>query len=346
MNARAVRRDFLKASGAGLGAALAASAVPAGAELPIPPAAADRIATRPAAGRGSTRCWATSRTGVGRSPRRSAGEEEKDGYVLESWVLDLNGLEPVPAYLARPKGPGRPAPAVVFDHSHGGGYDIGKKEFVDGRSYMQPVPVREGAHRRGLRRACASTTGASASGATRRELDTFKAMLWQGQVLWGMMVYDSIRALDWLLTRGDVDGVAHRDAGHVDGQLDGAVAGRPRRAGEGDRGHLLPHRVPHAARRRRACPATASTTTCPGLLKEFTASDINALIAPRAHLGLAGTQDKLTPLAGLDIIDRELKAAYAEAGHPDRWKLLRYDVGHQETAEGRREVLAFLRAHL
>ena len=84
----------------------------------------------------------------------------------------------------------------------------------------------------------------------------------------------------------------------------------------------------------------------PGLLKDFTASDVNALIAPRAHLGLAGTQDKLTPLAGLDIIDRELKAAYAEAGHPERWKLLRYDVGHQETAEGRQEILAFLRANL
>ena len=65
----------------------------------------------------------------------------------------------------------------------------------------------------------------------------------------------------------------------------------------------------------------------PGLLKEFTASDINALIVPRAHLGLAGTKDALTPVAGLDIIDRELKAAYAEAGHPERWKLLRYDVG-------------------
>ena len=84
----------------------------------------------------------------------------------------------------------------------------------------------------------------------------------------------------------------------------------------------------------------------PGLLKEFTASDINALIAPRAHLGLAGTKDALTPLAGLDIIDRELKSAYLEAGHPERWKLLRYDVAHQETAEGRQATLAFLRANL
>ncbi len=37
------------------------------------------------------------------------------------------------------------------------------------------------------------------------EADTFKAMLWQGQVLWGMMVYDSLRALDFLTARPDVD---------------------------------------------------------------------------------------------------------------------------------------------
>jgi len=69
-------------------------------------------------------------------------------------------------------------------------------------------------------------------------------------------------------------------------------------------------------------------------------------VAPRAHLGLAGRRDALTPQAGLDVIDRELKQVYAEAGHPERWKLLRYDVAHQETPEGRQEALAFLRAHL
>ena len=51
-------------------------------------------------------------------------------------------------------------------------------------------------------------------------------------------------------------------------------------------------------------------------------------------------------MAGLDIIERELRSVYAEAGHPERWKLLRYDVAHQETPEGRKEALAFLRAQL
>jgi len=46
---------------------------------------------------------------------------------------------------------------------------------------------------------------------------------------------------------------------------------------------------------------------------------------------------------GLDVVDDELERVYADAGHPERWKLLRYDVAHQETAEGRREILAFLR---
>ena len=43
-------------------------------------------------------------------------------------------------YLARPKGASARLPAVLFNHSHGGGYKIGKLEFVDGRSYLQPVP--------------------------------------------------------------------------------------------------------------------------------------------------------------------------------------------------------------
>ena len=30
-------------------------------------------------------------------------------------------------------------------------------------------------------------------------------MLWHGQVMWGMMVYDSIRAVDYLVSRDDVD---------------------------------------------------------------------------------------------------------------------------------------------
>ena len=84
----------------------------------------------------------------------------------------------------------------------------------------------------------------------------------------------------------------------------------------------------------------------PGLLKHFTTSQINALIAPRPHLGLVGLRDALTPLDGVDRIDRDLSAEYARQGHPERWKLLRYDVEHQETPEGRQAIVEFLRQWL
>ena len=84
----------------------------------------------------------------------------------------------------------------------------------------------------------------------------------------------------------------------------------------------------------------------PDLMNHFTTAQINELIAPRAHLALAGLRDKLTPVAGLDRIDAHLKQIYAAQGHPERWSLLRYDVEHQETPEGRQAILAFLQRFL
>ena len=70
------------------------------------------------------------------------------------------------------------------------------------------------------------------------------------------------------------------------------------------------------------------------------------LIAPRPHLSLAGNYDRLTPTAGLDRIDTELRQAYQEAGAPEAWQLLRYEIGHFETAAMRGEVMAYIKRWL
>ena len=57
------------------------------------------------------------------------------------------------------------APAVLFNHSHGGGYTIGKKEFIEGRSYLQPEPYAKTLTDLGYV-ASGSITGCSASAAT------------------------------------------------------------------------------------------------------------------------------------------------------------------------------------
>jgi acetyl esterase/lipase len=267
-------------------------------------------------------------------------EAERDGYVLETWDLDLNGAETVPAYLARPRGATGRLPAVLFNHSHGGGYKIGRQEFVDGRSYLQPEPYAKALTRHGYL-GLAIDHWVFGERSHTSEADTFKAMLWHGQVLWGMMVYDSLRAMDWLVGRPDVDAARIATLGISMGSTMAWWLA------------ALDERVKvtvdiccltdfHTLLAKKGLSLHGVYYYVPDLIRHFTTAEINALIAPRAHLGLAGLQDKLTPVEGLDIIDRELTRVYAEQGHPERWKLLRYDVGHQETAEGREEILRFL----
>jgi len=44
---------------------------------------------------------------------------EWDGYIVEKLLLDLNGIEPVPAYCARPADRSGPSPVVLYNHAHG-----------------------------------------------------------------------------------------------------------------------------------------------------------------------------------------------------------------------------------
>src|SRR5688572_12224546 len=139
--------------------------------------------------------------------------QETPGYVLEKLVLDLNGLEPAPAYFVKPKKLSGRAPTVLYHHAHGGDYKLGKNEFLKGRSAIHNPPYAELVTSLGWCGLCADTwvfgerfrppRGKEPAGT--QENDTFKRMLWDGRVLWGMMVYDSIRAMDYLHSRGEVD---------------------------------------------------------------------------------------------------------------------------------------------
>ena len=266
--------------------------------------------------------------------------EERPGYILEKVVLDLNGVERVPGYFARPKGASGGAPAVLYNHAHGGKYDIGKEEFIEHRDGFQRPPYAELLTSRGYCGLCLDMW-AFGERATRSEMDLFKEMLWKGQVLWGMMVYDSLRGLDYLASRPEVD------------------AGRLGTVGL-SMGSTMAWWVAALEERVKVCVDICCLTDfdalietdhlsghgiyyyVPSLLKHFTTAQINALIAPRAHLSLAGDRDPLTPPAGLERIDRELKEVYARLGHAGNWRLLRYEVGHEETAEMRGEIVGFL----
>ena len=268
------------------------------------------------------------------------GEEVREAYVLEKLVLDLNDREPVPAYFVRPHRATGPLPVVLYNHAHGGDYVLGKDELLLGRPSLQRPPYAEALTAQGYA-ALAIDAWVFGERRGRTESEVFKEMLWRGQVLWGMMVYDSIRAIDYLATREDVD------------------LGRLATLGL-SMGSTMAWWVAALDERVKACVDICCLTDfealvesrgldghgiyyyVPGLLKRFGTAEINALIAPRPHLSLAGNFDRLTPPAGLDRIDAALRRAYAELGAPEAWQLRRYDIGHFETAAMRAEILGFL----
>jgi dienelactone hydrolase len=265
---------------------------------------------------------------------------ERDGYVLEKLILDLNGIEPVPAYFVTPRNADKRMPCMLYNHAHGGNYVLGKDELLLGRDSLAAPPYAQALAAKGWGALCIDTW-VFGERRGRTESEVFKEMLWKGQVLWGMMVYDNLRAMDYLIERSDVDGLRIGTIGL-------------------SMGSTMAWWTAALDTRVRVCVDICCLTDfdaliasrgldhhglyyyVPSLLKHFTTAQINALIAPRPHLSLAGNLDPLTPPAGLDRIDKELKHAYKALGARDAWLMKRYETGHLESVQMRSEIMAFL----
>ena len=269
---------------------------------------------------------------------------EHDGYWLEKLVLDLNGVEDVPAYFVKPLGATGALPVVLYNHAHGGNYVLGKDELLYGRDALQRPPYAKTLTGAGYAALCIDTwLFGERRGRTESEL--FKLMLWRGQVLWGMMVYDSLRATDYVAGRADVDPNRIATLGLSMGSTMAwwMTALHPDIRVCIDLCCLTDY---EALIESRGLDGHGIYYYVPSLLKHFSTSDINALIAPRPHLALAGDYDPLTPPVGLDRIDAALREVYSAAGAPDAWRLVRSDTGHFETARMRAEIMAFLAERL
>ena len=274
----------------------------------------------------------------------SADSGDHPLYSIEHLVLDLNGLEKVPAYFIKPKAGKAPYPVVLYNHAHGGRYDVGRDELIRGGDALQKPPYAEALAKMGVA-SLAIDHWAFGARSTRTESELFKYFLWSGRVLWGMMVFDSVRTIDYLASRNDVDKKRIATLGM-------------------SMGSTMAWWLAALDTRIKVCVDICCLTDyqaliesrgldehgiyyyVPSLLKHFTTAQINALIAPRAHLSIAGIFDSLTQPKGLDRVDHELREVYSSEGALERWKLLRYNVGHMETAAMRVEIMDFFRRWL
>jgi hypothetical protein len=276
-------------------------------------------------------------------PARLVSREEYEGYTLERLVLDLNGTEDVPAILLIPKKRAARAPGRLYIHWHGGMYELGKDQLLRGvaaQPAYAPVCAEKGIVTLAIDSWCFGERKHERDG-SEGEQTAFKLMLWKGQVLFGMMMFDEFRAVDYLASRPEVDaeriGVLGMSMGATKAWWLAALDPRVKVCMDvcclTDFEELI---------RMHGIKEHAIYYYVPSLLKSFQTANINELIVPRVRLSVNGRLDPLTPPAGVEKIRDRLMPLYAKYGKESDCRIELFNCAHIELPAMREMILEWL----
>ena len=170
-------------------------------------------------------------------------------------------------------------------------------------------------------------------------------MLWRRQVLWGMMVFDEFRALNYLASRADVDphrlGVTGMSMGSTKAWWLAALDQRVKLTIDlcclTDFDSLIAE---------HGLSLHGLYYFVPSLLNEFDTAGINELIVPRPRLSLNGRKDPLTPPAGVMKIREKLLPLYRQYGREEDCRIELFDCAHEETPEMRSMIFDWMKRYL
>lgn len=247
-------------------------------------------------------------------------------------------------FLTRPPGNHGPRPAILYAHAHGGRYEIGANELLDGRPALlsPPGPVLA---KHGFVTLCMDMpTFGERSIVT--ESAAAKAALWYGRTLFGQMLSEQQAALTWLSTRDDVDpariGMTGISMGATLSYFLAALDPRLTAIA-----HLCCYADFASLVETGAHGLHGHYLTIPGLLTETSTGEIAGLVSPRPQLICVGLDDPLTPPQAVERAHVATRAAYRAAGAEGNLSLVAEPgIGHVETPTMRKAVLAFLAHHL
>lgn len=280
---------------------------------------------------------------------------ERDGCLVERFVFENGAGAPVYGCLLIPPHLSAPAPAVLYLHLHGNKYHLGKEELFEATiSGTAPGPalVQQGyivmaidAYAFGERQ----TQGPAGSAETGVETEQalFKHFIWRGTTLWGMMLRDDRLALNYLLTRPEVD--VNRVAAV------GMSMGGSRTTWLGALDERVKVLVPIAQMTRYRDFANTGRYNLHGIyyyVPSFFKAGIDmehlvALAAPRPQAVLIGDQDPLSPIQGVYTVADFARHIYALYGAAACFQLLvEPGTAHTYTSSMFANMLAFLKQHL
>jgi dienelactone hydrolase len=267
--------------------------------------------------------------------------EDRGEFVLEKFQFDNGAGATVPGYVFLPKTGSEKRPAILYCHWHGGEYEIGKEELFQAKHTPEPPGpafARRGFVVLGVDAYCFGERNGKGVGEPKDkggqgEMNASKFNLWVGRTLWGMMLRDDLMALDYLVSRPEVD--ASRVA--VTGMSMGAtrswwLMALDERIKTGVAIACLTryrNLVEH-----QALPAHGIYYFVPGMLNHFDTEAVLALSAPRPILCMNGDEDDGSPADGIHAIEAAVRPIYGLYGKESSFQSIVYPKqGHVYTPE-------------
>jgi dienelactone hydrolase len=318
-------------------------------------------------------------------PRPETVEKvDRGDYVQEKVYFNTTPDVRVPAYVLIPKRASFPAPAIVALHDHGGFYFYGKEKLVEsedehpvlidfkrqyygGRSTASEL-ARQGyvvvvidmfywGERRMLldddpadwRERPRSITPERIAAFNRRagqSEDLVGRTIGSAGFTWpGVMFWDDIRTVDYLLTRPEVDrarigcvglsvgGVRSGHLAALDPRIKAAVVVGWMTSFPAQLKKHIRHSIGH-------------TKLVHGLYRHLDYPDVASMAMPTALLVINGSKDGLFEQGGVRASFDKLTACYKKAGVPDKMRVRLYDTPHEFNAEMQAEAWEWLRKWL
>ena len=302
-------------------------------------------------------------------------------YVREKVRFNTTPDVRVPAFVLVPKNGPKHLPAIVALHDHGGFYLWGKekivalpdenpaladfrKQYYGGRSIAIEL-VRQGyvvviidmfywGERRMLLEDDPADWRERPANLTSERIKAFNSRAGQNEQLVGRTIYaagftwpgvifwDDVRTVDYLLTRPDVDtkrigcvglsvgGLRSCHLAALDERIQAAV--------------VVGWMASFPAQLKKHIRNTIGhTKVVPGLYQHLDYPDVASLAMPTPMLVINGTKDGLFDLDGVKASFAKLNACYAKAGVPDHCRTRFYETPHEFNTEMQAEAWAWLK---
>jgi dienelactone hydrolase len=307
---------------------------------------------------------------------------DKGDFVREKIYFNTTPALRVPAYLLLPKTPhGKRLPAIVALHDHGGFYLWGKEKLVEtedepavlkewrksyyGNASIASILARMGyvvlvidmfywGERRMLLDDDPADFRDRPTSISQARIAAFNQRASQGEQLvgrtifaagftWaGLMFWDDIRSVDYLVTRPEVDrerigcvglsvgGLRSCHLAALDDRIKAAV--------------VVGWMASFPAQLQRHVRNTIGhTKLVPGLYREMDYPDVASLAMPAALLVINGKKDGLFEPGGVAKSFEKLNRCYKKAGIPERIKTSLYDAPHEFNEQMQEEAWAWLK---